>query len=298
MKTTLFAVLFFCVFLTFGYGQNTASKKFHNKIDDIKTAKDIKKLLVEIDKERFEDFRIREDLEVYRVDCQKIVDDLNIKPWTKADFDNNGYTDLLIVESDGGHSNIAIIDSGGNSFYIETLPKSFFPTCSFPLVEEKGNDKIIVYNKFVTDRTPVQNLIYKFGGFVEPNENPKEYKIEKIEYETGICYGTCPSFELKINFDRTAEYNAKIYNKKKGKFTGKILQSNYDELVGLLNYIDFPNLKDNYSVNWTDDQTSILKITYNNGKVKTIKDYGLIGTFGLNRVYSILFDLRENQQWK
>jgi hypothetical protein len=89
-----------------------------------------------------------------------------------------------------------------------------------------------------------------------------------------------------------------MFNKKKGKFKGKILQANYDELIGLLNYLDFPSLKDSYAVNWTDDQTSVLKITYNNGKVKEIKDYGLIGTLGLSRVYSILFDLRENQQWK
>jgi hypothetical protein len=51
-------------------------------------------------------------------------------------------------------------------------------------------------------------------------------------------------------------------------------------------------------VGWTDDQTCTLKITYDNGKTKTITDYGKIGTYGLNRVYSILFSLRQNQKWK
>jgi len=52
-----------------------------------------------------------------------------------------------------------------------------------------------------------------------------------------------------------------------------------------------------YRVSWTDDQTSTLKITYDNGKVKTIRDYGLIGTFGLSQAYKLLFDLRGSQPW-
>ena len=58
------------------------------------------------------------------------------------------------------------------------------------------------------------------------------------------------------------------------------------------------NVKEKYAVNWSDDQTSILTITYDGGKTKTIKDYGLVGTFGLNRVYDLIFKLRDNQQWR
>ena len=48
----------------------------------------------------------------------------------------------------------------------------------------------------------------------------------------------------------------------------------------------------------TDGQTCGLKITYDNGKTKIIHDYGLIGTFGLDRTYEMLFNLRKNQTWK
>ena len=75
-------------------------------------------------------------------------------------------------------------------------------------------------------------------------------------------------------------------------------EKDYSKIVELLNYIDFPNLKDNYAVNLTDDQTCTLTIIYNNGKVKKIEDYGLIGTFGLDRFYSLMFELRFNQEWK
>ena len=65
----------------------------------------------------------------------------------------------------------------------------------------------------------------------------------------------------------------------------------------MLNYIYFETLQDNFAVTWTDDQTATLKITYDSGKVKSISDYGLIGTYGLDRVYQLLYELRENQKW-
>jgi hypothetical protein len=86
----------------------------------------------------------------------------------------------------------------------------------------------------------------------------------------------------------------------------KVYRQSDKSFVGLLNNIrnatleqgDFETLQDNYAVNWTDDQTAKLKITYDNGKVKSIRDYGLLGTYGLDRVYQLLFELRENQKWE
>jgi hypothetical protein len=57
-------------------------------------------------------------------------------------------------------------------------------------------------------------------------------------------------------------------------------------------------LQNNYAVNWTDDQTCTLTITYNNEQTKTITDYGEIGTNGLRIIYDRLFALRKNQKWK
>lgn len=117
-----------------------------------------------------------------------------------------------------------------------------------------------------------------------------------------MCFGTCPVFGITIYPDRNATWNAEMYNKIKnrnisGTFSAKITEDKYNDIVHLLNYMDFENLRNSYSVNWTDDQSCTLKITYDNGKVKSISDYGLTGTFGLNRVYQLLFALRENQNW-
>ena len=163
------------------------------------------------------------------------------------------------------------------------------------------------YNWMTKEKQTLQqkDLIFKFGDFIEFNKSPKTYKIEKIEYTTGMCFGTCPAFSIEINKDRKGTFKAEYYNTKtknskevNGTFKTDINEKSYSEIIGLLNYIDFPNLKDDYSVSWTDDQTCNLTITYNNGQKKKIKDYGLIGTYGLDRLYQLFFELRFNQNWK
>jgi len=47
-------------------------------------------------------------------------------------------------------------------------------------------------------------------------------------------------------------------------------------------------LKNNYSVNWTDDQTSTLTIIFKDHSRKVIRDYGMQGTFGLSAMYTKL----------
>lgn len=62
--------------------------------------------------------------------------------------------------------------------------------------------------------------------------------------------------------------------------------------------MDFPNLENTYALNRSHTTDCVLKITYGDGKTKEIKDYGMLGTYGLMKVYEIIFDLRFNQEWK
>jgi hypothetical protein len=151
-------------------------------------------------------------------------------------------------------------------------------------------------------------LTFKFGNFIEYNENPKINKISKIEFATSGCFGTCPVYKLTLNRDSLSIFNAQYYNfnknrevtygKEEGVFTTTINKIEFDKLEEILNYCDFDNLYKEYSVMHTDDQTGDLKITYNNGKVKTISDYGMIGTYGLKTLYKKLAELRFNQKWR
>lgn len=284
-----------------------SSAKHHNKIDDLENAKQIQALLKSIDK-RYADFKVIDTTAYTDKVCKFFFDSLKIKTFTKADFDNNGYTDILVVGQWSDPSIVCIFDKGGNKFSINRLTRRGFQDCSFPVVNMNGTQAFIDYyyfkqpenwREYDTSRIiQSKKLVYKFGDFIEYNDLPKNYNIQKIEYKTTMCFGTCPVFNLTIYSDRSAKYDALKFNKPNGVFNGTIDTKTYSELVGLLNYIDFPTLKDNYSVNWTDDQTCTLKITYDNGETKTITDYGKIGTYGLDRAYNILFSLRQNQKWK
>lgn len=280
-----------------------------NFIDSIQTAKQITDLISKID-DGYKEFIVNESLKFENrysgENYKKIADSLYVQPWTKADFDSNGLTDILVIGNRYDHSVICILDKGG-TYEINRITRRSFQDCTFPVVE---NCKIKYYfeseperGKWDESRELKQiTLVYKFGDFIEENEMPAYHKIEKIEYSTSGCYGSCPIFNLTINSDKTAKWYAKMYNKinnkeVSGNFNTKVTEDKYNDIVNLLNYIDFETLQDNYAVNWTDDQSSSLKITYDNGKVKSISDYGLMGTYGLDRVYQLLFELRENQKW-
>jgi len=296
--------------------QNIFAQKLISKIDSIKTEKEAENLIHTLDKD-YEDFKIKKiaDFKEERGEnkfCKNIADSLKIdNSFYKADFDNNGYTDLLIIGEYYDFKIFVLMNYGNDSLKINRLTRRSFQNCTFPKIT---NDSIINYYYFSEphifseekSRLTKKDLIFKFGDFVEYNSKPNSYHIEKIEFQTTMCYGTCPQFFISIDKNKNGVFKAENYNidkskgkvEVKGKFNTVITDNDYNELISLLNYVDFPNLEDNYSVNWTDDQTSTLKITYNDGKVKKISDYGMIGTYGLDRIYSLFFDLRFNQNWK
>ncbi|MFC3161320.1 hypothetical protein SAMN05443633_101398 [Chryseobacterium arachidis] len=296
--------------------QNIFSQKFPSEIDVLKTENEVETMIHKMGK-NYKNFKIKK-IENFKEEqgenkyCKTIADSLGIdKSFYKADFDHNGYTDLLAIGDYYDFCIFVLMNYGKDSLKINKLTRRSFQYCTFPKID---NDSIIHYfymsqpNWFTSEKSKLtkKDLIFKFGDFIEYNSKPASYDIEKIEYETTTCFGTCPKFYISIEKDRNAFFKAehyntdKIKNKKeiKGNFKTLLKKNNYDEIKNLLNYIDFPNLEDNYSVTWSDDQTSTLKITYNNGKVKEIKDYGLIGTYGLNRIYQLFFELRFNQNWK
>lgn len=258
-----------------------------------------------------------------------LANKLNVKTnFTKTDFDNNGYTDLLAIgdnhdctsfrpgtegEESCSFSPIVLMNYGKNKtkiFHIDIAwGKSIVPKVEYLnsqpfLVIYK--QKLIDWKKKIYSKSKTI-LTFKFGNFIEYNENPKKNKITKIEFNTSGCFGTCPVYKLTLNRDSLSIFNAQYYNfsknreitygKEEGVFTTTIYKMEFDKLEDIINYCDFENLNKEYSVMHTDDQTGNLKITFNNGKVKTISDYGMVGTYGLKILYEKLAELRFNEKW-
>ena len=95
---------------------------FANKIDDLKTSKDIENFVKEVEprfaKEKFKDwdygnFRIVSTDSVYEgLKCNEHFSKSEIKNWQKVDINNDGLTDLLFIPHFYGYSQYVIIDSG------------------------------------------------------------------------------------------------------------------------------------------------------------------------------------------
>lgn len=304
-----------------------------SEIDSLNTYRAIEQYICKSDS-LYRKFTLKKVQDIQCKSCDTTFKDLARKhnidfSYVKADFDNNGYTDLLatgenktytnenydpdllvefskdfnaFVVMNFGNGNLKIHDLTDGRFY-GIIPKvEFLNSKNYLFIYKRTQD---FYHKTYVDKE--SKLTFKYDAFIEYNSNPKKYLIEKIEYSASGCFGMCPVFGLSINEDGSAEFLAKTYNYTEEWQKGKLMSGTYKtiinneqirEITNLLDYIDFPNLKNEYFVSWTDDQTGTFKITYNNGKVKTIKDYGLQGTYGLKKMHELLFNLRVNQKWK
>lgn len=277
---------------------------FANKIDDLKTDADVENFIQKHNK-WFKNYKVVTLEKLYPDKAyKKIADSLHVKNWQITDFDNNGFSDLLVYGLFNSHATLLAITSNGRKFSYHYLERGYFRNFHYPTVENiKGTNTLLLKGiKYPSweEKLDEDNvaLIYKFNTFIEPNNNLVTHKISKIEYETSECFGTCPVFKIEIDANRNTIYNAIEYNDLTGIYYSKISQDDYYTLIRLINYLDFPNLKDRYKVNWTDDQSYKLIITYDDGKTKTINDYGKAGTYGLIQVYDKLFDLRKKLEWE
>ncbi|ALR32076.1 hypothetical protein ATE47_16800 [Chryseobacterium sp. IHB B 17019] len=291
MGKALFSVLFLC-FLSTLYSQKL------NKIDSLLSTNDVKNFIKNENNKSNYELNIDDKID-YDWYCNVIADSLKLKQnWGKADFDNNGLTDLLVTgNTTEGPRTIYILDKG-NYFESKTLSKGkLYEQCSFSTV--KGN-KIEYQSVKILDqygslsKLTKENLVYKYGDFIEKNSNPKKHNILEIELEDTGSYWNRSSTKIKIvsNKDITwiidEDYNTKVSS-------SKLSNEEFKGIIDLLHYIDFENLEEEYNVSYSDAGTTSLKITYDSLKVKNISDYGGMGTRGLTKLYDILLQLKQNQ---
>ncbi|KGO91446.1 DUF6438 domain-containing protein [Flavobacterium subsaxonicum] len=256
---------------------------------------------------KLEDRFLKRAVAKYRID----------KNYFKADFDNNGYTDILIIGSWEGWP--ASVEKGWLPYSYVFMNFGDQPAKSFefegrsgvlPVIEHNKSGSFIEMHAAITDaermelRDSVTCLKWVSLGFSEVTAQAEHYDIEKIQFTKGPCFGSCPIFEITLNKDGSSVLLADHFNTngvsvipEKCAFGSKIEKQDLTKIMNFLNYIDFPSLNDLYFVSYTDAPTATLVITYNNGKVKEIEDYGCRGNYALKSLYVALSELRFNQKW-
>jgi hypothetical protein len=218
------------------------------------------------------------------------------KLFYKGDFDGNGLTDLFVVgsflESKDLMYSFAFMNYGKdsiNTIWTEETHSSFIPR-----IKKHGNQDVLeIFSDDFLQGLRKDTLVFKYGGFVNYNHKPGKYHIEKIELTTFDIRGELDvvmdkSLNVSLkktrgHYDQTIVTNAKI----------KLSKEKHDQIFNLLEYMDFPKLKDSLRVGATDQPIANLKITYNNGKVKKIFDEGMTENFSLKNLYAKFESLRK-----
>lgn len=181
-KTLSLLLLSFC--LTLFYSQN---KKVFNKIDSLNTAKEVQAFL-DNDQNKIKHYLNIEEKIDYDRYCTLIADSLHLKQnWEKADFDNNGLTDLLVTGNiSKGAKTIYVLDKGDH-FESKNLSKGeLYEQCSFSVVKDNKIEyhSVKILNRSGFTRRLRENLIYRFGDFIEENTKPQRHNILEIQFET------------------------------------------------------------------------------------------------------------------
>jgi len=288
---------------------------YANKIDSLKTDQEVADFIISLNP-RIQKGQGRVKFTIKPTDvlrkelaCNGIAEKWQINNWEKFDFNSDCLTDIIVTCHWYNYDVYVAMDNGNNTFKLIQLSHDVFESCELGKPVMINNQPALLFYQIKQDpdrsrifeykrREQIDTLIYKYDAFIEKSKKAASYVIDSIIVENSSCLGSCPSFTLAINKDRSAFYNAAFYNPVDGKFTAKIGKANYINILNLINYINIKNLKDNYAVPWTDDQTATLRIKFKDGSVKQIRDYGEFGTFGLNKLYKMLSALRTNQNWK
>jgi hypothetical protein len=230
----------------------------------------------------------------------------------KADFDRNGHTDLLFNGYGllNTQTSIVVLSFDKDSFLIKWIPNNHATVFATHLTKVDNESYISTlgfryeYNQqqdtlYLTEKT--DTLMYTLGDFIE-KAIPGNYDIQQIKYRAMGAGSMFFPFSITITNDSITYSRPKFYALENitdsgGIFTARLDPAIRSRIIGLLQHMNFPDLKDNYEPLATCNPFGKLHITYNNGKTKTISDTGLSGTYGLRLLHSLLWDLGSTQQW-
>jgi hypothetical protein len=281
---------------------NSHVKTNPNKIDSLQTDKDVFAFI----KQQFPEYKKTISFDDYWNETKQVADSLKVKRWIKTDIDNNGETDLLIFGANN-LSNIFGVLSLENKF--KQIPATYFCKYQFiyPVLTTLDNQNVILlYNQnqidydrnikhFIYTKLACDTLMVKDTLFINYVHSPIHTTIEKIElYNDGICKGNCPRINIIINpktFENSCTQEM-YWDNKPQTSTGQLTQAEIKKILFLLDYSNFTNLKEIYEVGCTDQPTTTLTITYDNGKVKSIKDYASTGNFTLAEIYKTAYNIK------
>ncbi len=132
------------------------------------------------------------------------------------------------------------------------------------------------------------DLFFNNPGFEDDESLCLKVPLKKITLIITPCFGYCPDYEVTLYCNGTASYNGGLYAKLHGQFNGEFNLIEFGKLCYFIEKYNITGLDEAYSVNWTDDTSTILEITDNEENLFRIEDYGNNGPIELWTVHQII----------
>jgi hypothetical protein len=271
-----------------------------NEIDSIKTDSDAICFL----KKHFEEFKDFNFENIYTDSLSRgIADSLKLDLWKKADFDNNGRTDLFVLNKYRGQRFITVLAFENNEYKTPYLIKE---NCGFPIIEEfpkitKMNHLDVInlyhFNTCVKSDLTLDTLVYMNSHFFEFND--KENQVRKIKISYGSFWDHYSFITIKKNhkfrrfsYSKTHLFGGHLSLIYKLRFHfRKISTTEFTQLWPVLNNINWNNLKSEYILKCCNDMAGAdILVFYNKGEIKKLYDYGLSGTYGMAYLHQWIDD--------
>jgi hypothetical protein len=280
-------------------------------IDAANTDAQVEQLVRSAD-EDYDEFVVNSALTFADKRVERLYRKARVKAWVKADIDGNGRTDLLVTGSLHGNSRVVwLLDMGDDHLKFEAFRRGYGRCCPIAKLTHDGTQVLLSYVDFERPfyvNEPLAHkqefvLVYKYGGFIEYNKRRQQARPDSLTYESIFAYHKIDQSKLVLNADGRAEYRACEWPVlDKTRMQCEALQTQVDaralaDLLDLVQYIGVSQLRPEYEIGGNHVPHAQLTFSFGTTKVR-VDDQGEAGTFGLQRLYSLLGQLRQTQQWQ
>jgi hypothetical protein len=97
--------------------------------------------------------------------------------------------------------------------------------------------------------------------------------VTSIGLRRGVCFGSCPDYDVVLNSDGTATYRGGSFAPRQGEYTGETSRWEFDNLAAFVLRAGFFDWKDEYRENITDLPTYEITVS-RAASTKTVLQYG------------------------
>ena len=147
----------------------------------------------------------------------------------------------------------------------------------------------------------ISSLLFGSCMTQRPGRLKNEDQISLITISRTPCFGTCPTYTLQIDKNCVATLDAvdHLSNGLKGWYKTNLPEKEWIKLVKKLEHMNYNDMQDSYGNRNISDLPYVnTSITFADGNLKKVNDYGARGTEELSELYAYIDVLIGKLDWE